>query len=624
MPYLRPFLPTLFTLLLLSAGLRSMSQHQPDFVDSLKGRLAVAKTAAEKVDLLIGLANSSLDPGQAHALGDQAIAEAELSRDRRLMATAYIQNGKNYLHNGGLSDNLDHAMKNFEQAEQLARDNGLGKLLVDSYCGLSSVWEFKGNNQKELAYSNQAMAMAGNTDNDTARTRAYASLGETYMSMNEMLLSLQNFLAALNIAETSGKEGLVRDIYMDLQRFYYAIHEYAKGVDYGMKAYALDRQAWSSVNMMLDLYNIGDMYVESKQPAMAMRFYENSFRLSDTLHMPFMKFNSYFRIFNMYFRENEFSKGLKYIGDHREILNFLDSIGAQFFVGEIYAMAMTERGKYDSAGYYFRQAEPGVERNGNPEMQYDFFVGYGNYYGITKDFPDAIRWYKKALDVATLSQGLEWEAGCADTLQGLYEKTGDYKSALFYATRSNIARDSIRTQLRATDLMKLEVENDSRRRERIAREEEEKTERRHNVQYMGFTVGLVVLFIGLVMLGRLDVPLSLVRALGFLSFVFLFEFVILLLDKKIQVWTHEEPWKVLLIKIALGAILVPLHHWLEHKVIHYLSSRRKPHGNGAAGDGQGAGHGQIADHGQGSGHGQVADHGQIAGGGRGADQRAAG
>ncbi len=320
---------------------------------------------------------------------------------------------------------------------------------------------------------------------------------------------------------------------------------------------------------------------------MAVRFYENTFRLSDTLHMGFMKFNSYFRIFNMYFQENEFSNALKYIGNHREILNVLDSIGAKFYVGEIYAMAMTERGQYDSAGYYFRQAEPGLERNGNPEMQYEFFIGYGNYYGVTKKYPEAIRYYKKALDAATIQQALEWEAGCADTLKGFYEKTGDYKSALFYATRSSIVRDSIRTQLRATDLMKLEVENDTRRRERMAREEEALTERRHNVQYMGFTIGLVVLFIGLVMLGRLDVPLSLIRALGFLSFVFLFEFVILLLDRRIQVWTHEEPWKVLLIKIALGAILVPLHHWLEHRVIHYLSSRRRPRVNGAAGHGPG-------------------------------------
>lgn len=37
--------------------------------------------------------------------------------------------------------------------------------------------------------------------------------------------------------------------------------------------------------------------------------------------------------------------------------------------------------------------------------------------------------------------------------------------------------------------------------------------------------------------------------------------------------THGEPWKVLAIKIGLIAILSPLHHKLEEKVIHYLTTK---------------------------------------------------
>jgi membrane-bound ClpP family serine protease len=125
------------------------------------------------------------------------------------------------------------------------------------------------------------------------------------------------------------------------------------------------------------------------------------------------------------------------------------------------------------------------------------------------------------------------------------------------------------------ELQNLQVKSDNERQERLAREEEKRVERRHNVQYMGFTIGLVVLFIVLVMLGWFAVSAGVIRALGFLSFIFLFEFIILLADKSIAHLTHEEPWKVLGIKIALAAILVPLHHWLEHKVIHYLSHRKR-------------------------------------------------
>jgi hypothetical protein len=88
-------------------------------------------------------------------------------------------------------------------------------------------------------------------------------------------------------------------------------------------------------------------------------------------------------------------------------------------------------------------------------------------------------------------------------------------------------------------------------------------------------VGIITLFILLVMLGLFKISPRIIRALGFFSFIFLFEFVILLADHQIHEMTHGEPWKVLLIKILLAAVLLPLHHWLEHKVIHYLNTRRK-------------------------------------------------
>jgi hypothetical protein len=53
----------------------------------------------------------------------------------------------------------------------------------------------------------------------------------------------------------------------------------------------------------------------------------------------------------------------------------------------------------------------------------------------------------------------------------------------------------------------------------------------------------------------------------------LFEFLFLIFKKSIHQFTNGEPWKDLTAMILIAAILVPLHHWLEHKVIKYLSSQ---------------------------------------------------
>lgn len=558
-------------------GLAVLSQEPNSFfVDSLKRRLAGAQTTADKVDLLLKLAFVTPDSLKQEVYAGEALTDAELSRDRRLMGESYLRNGDRYLNNQGLVGNQNKAQHQFEQAEQIARDGGLAMLLTQSYYRLSRLWQIKGDNEKALSYSNQAMATAINTDNDTAKVAAYLALGETYLNIKQMPLSFQNFSEARTIAEVSGNNNLLRGAYFGLTRFYSAMHEYGKAIDYTMKSYELDRKVWNGNNMLTDIIWMGDLFGLDKKWDLAEKMYERSIALADTLHYDLNKVDSYFRILSMYFRRNEYSKGLQYMLGQREVLAFLNHSGYTFYIGQIKAIAFSKDNRLDSALHYFTIAEPAVMEQGSKDIQYDFWSSFGDYQMRRRDYHKAIDCYKKAYQNRVEIGDLELEVDMTDTLRRLYERVGDYRGALVYNQLAAAERDSLRTKTQETELMKLEVETENRRKERLAHEEELNTERRHNIQYMGFTVGLVLLFISIVVLGRFPVPVSLIRTVVFLSFIFLFEFIILLLDKTIAAWTHEEPWKVLCIKIVLAAGLVPLHHWLEHRVIHYLSHRRRP------------------------------------------------
>jgi tetratricopeptide (TPR) repeat protein len=566
-----------FLLLLLAAGLCVCAQDANNhFIDSVKKRLAEAHSTKEKVDGLMTLAMATPDSMHAEVYAGEALADAELSRDRRLIADSYVMNGGRYLNNQGLEGNLEKARAAFERAERISRENGLVEPLVKSYYYLSQVWQTMGNKERALAYSNRALASAINTDNDSAKVVAYISLGESYMYMKEMPSSFQNLSEALTLAESSKDDELLRRVDIGMSHFYQQMHEFDKAIDYSQKAYEVSRRMWIGPNMLLDLYRLGDLFSYNKQRDLALKMYERSNALADTLHYALFKINSYFRIFSMYYQSNEYLKGYQYLLAHREMLDYLDHLGYRFYFAQLKAIALADEGKYDSALYYFHQAGPAIEQQGSVEMRFEFDKSFGDYFVMKKDYAGAIAPYRKAYELMASIKELESEEDVADTLQMLYERVGDYRSAFVYNRLAGAARDSIRAQTQETELMKLEVDNENRRKERAEREEELKTERRHNIQYMGFTAGLVLLFIAIVLLGRLTVPVSVIRTVVFLSFIFLFEFIILLLDRTIQAWTHEEPWKVLLIKIVLAAGLVPLHHWLEHRVIYYLSHRQKP------------------------------------------------
>ena len=565
-------------LLILFFLMTSRAQGQSSYwPDSLKRELARATDWQEKARFAENLALYFF--GQDRPLSDeygrQGIEAAEMSRDRMLMIRTYITNGRRFLQGVGLKDNLQLAMENYRRAEQIAREDKLDEGLVETDCALAEVYTRMGDKERALMYSNQAVTTAGDLDNDSVQVMAYGSLGDSYEARNEKLLAFRNYLKALDVAERGKNAWLTRNASAYLSYFYYNIHENDKAIDYEMNVIAIDRKLKHLYELRGDYNLLGEYFAEKKEYDIALGFHEHAIALADSIHFDLVKIDSYFGIVDLYFKADQFQKGIVYLNAHPVVMDYLNRAGMHFVVDGMYARAYKDMRRFDSAGFYFNREEPDLESTANEPSKADFYEAVGEFYKMRGMPGRAIGYYLKEEKVGTVTGDLQILQHAALNLDSLYRQTGDFRQAYVYRMQYANYSDSLRSLAKETDLLKLEVDNDNRRREREAREEGLDRERRHNVQYMGFTVGLVLLFISLVMLGWLAVPPSVIRALGFLSFIFLFEFIILLADKTIQAWTHEEPWKVLLIKIMLAAVLVPLHHWLEHRVIHYLSTRKR-------------------------------------------------
>jgi tetratricopeptide (TPR) repeat protein len=498
-----------------------------------------------------------------------------MSRDRMLMIKTYVGNGERYLQNGGLSGRMRSAMENFHRAEDIAREEKLDEGLVYSNCALSRAYRIQGDNDRALGYSNQAVVLAEEVGDDSLKVLAYASLGSTYKSRNEKLSAFRNYLKALDVAEQSKRNQLIRDVSEYLSDFYRSIHATDKAIDYALRTVELDRTMHHFDGLAGDYNQVGNLFSDKKEYDIALEAFEHEVALGDSIHYDLVNIEAYFNIFNLYLNSQQYAKGIAYLNIYPFVQDYIDRAGLRYFIDQCYADAYLRMGRLDSAGFYFNKAERQADSKGSPYAKASLYDDLGHFYREKLDWQEATRYYLKEESIGQAIGNLPLTENAAQSLDTLYWRMHHYEQAYAYHVEYIRNADSLRSLAREADLLKLEVDNDNKRRDREAREEELAREHRHNIQYMGFTVGLVVLFIVLVMMGWLAVPPSVIRTLGFLSFIFLFEFIILLADKQIQGWTHEEPWKVLLIKIGLAAILVPLHHWLEHKVIVYLSNRKR-------------------------------------------------
>ena len=571
------YLPCFIVLALVGPAMRCMAQ--PDYwPDSLKRELAKATGWKEKANFANNLALYYF--GQNRSLSDeyarQSVEAAEMSRDRKLMITTFLYNAKRFQQGVGLKANLDMAVEYIRRAEQIAKEEKMDEGLVYTDVAFAELYRTLGDNARAMTYSNQAVTTAEDMENDSVQVAAYTSLGLSYEARNEKLVAFRNYLKALDVAEGWKNTYLIRNASAYLAYFYHGIHEEEKAIDYEVNIVIPSDRKLGHLNELRGDYNtLSQFFVRKKEYDIALECLEHAIQLADTLHFDLVKIDSYFAIFDTYFKSGQYWKGMDYLHAHPVVTDYLDRAGMHFVVDGIYADAYLDMRRFDSAAYYYGREAPEVEARANVPNKADFYAQMGEFNKERGMWEQGIMWYKKAEEMGRAMGDLHLLEQTSQNLDTLYRRLHNYEQAYDYHTLYAQYSDSIRNLARETDLLKLEVDNDNRRRERQAREDEQAKEHRHNVQYMGFTIGLVTLFIALVMMGWLAVPPSVIRGLGFLSFIFLFEFIILLTDKQIGELTHEEPWKVLLIKIGLAAILLPLHHWSEHKVIHFLSSRKR-------------------------------------------------
>lgn len=537
------------------------------------------KDNRKKVNLAgrLSLLYMSMDPAKADSFGRKAIELGELSRDRVSMIRAYLYNADRLGYMVGIKENIPKAIGHYQKAYQLSRESKLEKEMVASLLGLATVHRSIPDADKSMNYTAQAFSIISDRSLDSLEARCYLSFGNDYMLKKEKLLALKNFFNAQRIAELLKDKKLQRDAFLELSEFYYAIENFDKAIDYAVKASEMLTDAYGADGRYMrvnDLNYIGAIFIQKKQYDLARKSFDDAIALADTLRYDPLKLTSYLNIFNMYLLSNRPAEALTFFKNTPELENYIVRTGFSGVIDHAYAYIYTDMNKLDSAGYYYNKAYPFFAQQSSNVTKINFFTHYAKYHFKAKNYDGAVAVLNEAGTTAKQMNDLEWQQVVYHQLDSAYQLKGDYKSALHFAGLSQHLKDTLQQLGKEEDILQLQIADEDDRRTRLLKEEEENKKRRHQYQYLAITIGIASLFIFLVMLGMFKVSATTIRIVGFFTFLMLFEFIFLVLKKNIYFLTEGEPWKDLAFMIVLAALLLPLHHWVEHKVIHYLTTRR--------------------------------------------------
>jgi hypothetical protein len=116
------------------------------------------------------------------------------------------------------------------------------------------------------------------------------------------------------------------------------------------------------------------------------------------------------------------------------------------------------------------------------------------------------------------------------SLGDLYARQLKFQPAYKFTKESALYNDTIQKLKAQREVALLEVNQENRKREKDAQDLADKTLRRRNLQYMGITMTLALLFLGMLIIGMFPVSKTTIRLLGYFAFISLFEFIIVLID----------------------------------------------------------------------------------------------
>ncbi len=200
----------------------------------------------------------------------------------------------------------------------------------------------------------------------------------------------------------------------------------------------------------------------------------------------------------------------------------------------------------------------------------NFYNRKGEFFMRQKIYDEAIQNFLMAYQYAESVHSIPFLITTSKNLDSVYTLTGDYKLAHEFRGKILNYKDSLNDIVSNDEIVLLEIENLEKQKELLQKQIESNTIRKHNLQYMFIVILIAFSFIVLLIAGSFKIHRFIIKALGFFVFIFLFEFIILLADNKIHHLTDGEPLKIIGLKILLLAVLFPLHHWVEEKVVHYL------------------------------------------------------
>lgn len=421
--------------------------------------------------------------------------------------------------------------------------------------------------QKAKADSLELLLSNEKTDSNRVKLMwQLADITKNFNPESALAIARRSLFIAEKIKFTEGQSkamGIIASTFLK-------IGNYPRALEYYFDKLQLEEKRDNPRNLASVLMNIGAVYVYQEEYAKALQYYYRSDSIIRTHKIESLEYYSLQNLGDVYDRLNVSDSAYSYFERSLSAAKRLhddDLIGAAMTgLGHSYL----KKGNFPLALSSYQSAITYLRSSNDDDLYCEATLGVAKLYQKMNEPDSAGRYAKLSLYTAQNDKFLFRDLEASKFLTNYFKQVNKVDSAFAYLNYVQVLNDSINSKSR---IRELQVMSSNEQLRQIELEENKKLAqqgRSEELQLLMIGICIPVFFLLTLLLSRIKMNARVVKILGIASLLFLFEYLTLLLHPYVSQITRHNPVYELLIYVTIAAILIPIHHRVEHWLVEKL------------------------------------------------------
>ncbi|GAB5464822.1 MAG: hypothetical protein Kapaf2KO_02580 [Candidatus Kapaibacteriales bacterium] len=455
------------------------------------------------------------------------------------------------------TDKNQKAVKYYKKAHEISKEMGNKRLEGITSMNVGIAYMYSNSFIEAEKYYNKSLDIYKNTNDTIGEADIYGKLGIMAMEQSRYAKSLEFYYKALSLNEKIDNKPLISENLANIALILSYQGEYQKALEHSEKALQYDIKNNDRQGKAITLTNIGGYLSDLGRQDEAIEKYEEALEIFEELGIKSGIASNYITLGIEMQAKKRYSKALQY---------FQEALKVSMEMNNIDKMANA----YRNLGYlYFNLSKDPFDLDFSIENT-DF-----NQLNDFRNLDIAIEHTQKAIDLFQEIGDIYSLSGTYKNLAEEYTAKGEWKKAYTALEKHHLYNDSVFNEKSVKKLGILEAERrqieKENEEERQAIVKAEKNAQRNRLQYLGIAGFVAAFGVILLLAGKLNLSVFVARAFVFLAFIFLFEFILVMIDPITDEYSEGIPMIKFSINLALAIVIFPMHQFFEKKVSQRLS-----------------------------------------------------